>query len=710
MDRPDFKGMKTLYKAIYDTDVALKNIFFDRKLQEEEIIRICRRIAAEKGKRALKDYSVEELKKAKAGIKVSALQDAGLETLWDIATATDDEVYAVEGVGDKQVEIIRNLITDFANSLSGNMTVKLSLDGDSEEYPFNDELITAVARLYNSNIVRDSACKDAEYISSFAERLGKEKVIKNTLTWLFSGNDRREHTREVYTDMYNLCNSEFFDNVLHIIDRYHIASNTTQQVAHAVFEKNAADFYAILDNLGADKWGAPFVYGSIPAQLAQEIDATELDIGSFTGNLRAYQTFGVKYILHQKNVLLGDEMGLGKTVQAIAAMSHISNGVPGCYFLVVCPASVIVNWEREIHKFSSIKTHILRGQDIDESFQRWTSQGGAAITNYESMGKIVDNIDNHMELQMLVIDEAHFIKNPEAKRTQYLKRLVDESVRILLMTGTPLENKVREMCNLLEFVRPDMTEQILEMAYISHLPEFKELLAPVYLRRTRDMVLKELPAIDERQVWCAVTEEDSREYAEACAARSFQDMRRVSFLQEDTATSSKMKRLLELCQEAEDEERNVVVFSFFRDTVAKVGAALGDKCVGIIKGEVKPERRQELVDKLSESGTGNVLVSQIQAGGVGLNIQAASIVIFCEPQIKPSLTWQALSRVYRMGQVRNVLVYHLLCPLTVDEEINRILEGKKLEFEAYASESAVAEAFDNIIDKEWIENLLNRET
>ena len=94
---------------------------------------------------------------------------------------------------------------------------------------------------------------------------------------------------------------------------------------------------------------------------------------------------------------------------------------------------------------------------------------------------------------------------------------------------------------------------------------------------------------------------------------------------------------------------------------------------------------------------------------MGLNIQAASIVIFCEPQIKPSLTWQALSRVYRMGQIRDVIVFHLLCDGTVDEQMMRILEAKKIEFNNFANESVVAEAYDNIMDKDWINKVIEEE-
>jgi SNF2 family DNA or RNA helicase len=131
--------------------------------------------------------------------------------------------------------------------------------------------------------------------------------------------------------------------------------------------------------------------------------------------------------------------------------------------------------------------------------------------------------------------------------------------------------------------------------------------------------------------------------------------------------------------------------------------------VGEITGSTPVEERQALIDRFSDSAGGGVLVCQIQAGGTGLNIQAASVVIFCEPQIKPSLTRQALSRVYRMGQVRTVLVFHLLCEDTVDEAVMRILDTKQMEFDLFAEESVLADAADDLADREWIRSVIEEE-
>ena len=135
---------------------------------------------------------------------------------------------------------------------------------------------------------------------------------------------------------------------------------------------------------------------------------------------------------------------------------------------------------------------------------------------------------------------------------------------------------------------------------------------------------------------------------------------------------------------------------------------MGERCYGPINGSVSPQRRQEIVDEFEKAPAGSVLAAQIQAGGTGLNIQSASVVIICEPQFKPSIENQAISRAYRMGQTRNVLVHRLLCEDSVDEKITEVLEQKQNVFNAFADSSVVAEesmeldnkSFGNIIEEE----------
>ena len=149
------------------------------------------------------------------------------------------------------------------------------------------------------------------------------------------------------------------------------------------------------------------------------------------------------------------------------------------------------------------------------------------------------------------------------------------------------------------------------------------------------------------------------------------------------------------------------IFSFYLDVIEKISELLGSQCTEPINGSVTPNRRQEIIDDFDNAPAGKVLISQIIAGGTGLNIQSASVVIFCEPQLKPSIENQAIARAYRMGQARNVLVYRLLCENTIDERITEMLAEKQAIFNAFADKSVAA---DNVeVDVKSLGNIIKEE-
>ena len=708
-EKLNFKEANRMIRTLRDTESECSTIFSDKPIQEELIRKTGGEILREEGRKALAGISVEELRQSRAGIRTGALLAAGYSDLYALAKAGDWELKAIEGIGDKQVSAIRDILAEFENRLSERAVLRLYTEEEEGNSSKNRQLILAVAIYRRSELIRKDAEGPAEEFRTFVSRTLSEKLILNRVQWIFSGKEAKERTVAVIREIIDFLQSPLFQRILHFTELYRETLAIGPSEAIEDFEKNSAVYYALLERLSGNVIAEPLIYSSIPAKLAAEVDAFPLNQRSFRGELRAYQVFGAKYILKQERVLLGDEMGLGKTVQAVAAMSHIQDEEPGAFFLVVCPASVLVNWCREIQRFSNIEVFLLHGTDLVSALLKWQERGGAAVTNYESMGKLVEYIDEKMRLSLLVTDEAHYIKNPSAKRTQYIRRLDNESERILMMTGTPLENRVEEMCSLIDFIRPELSGEVRGFAHISHVPQFREMLAPVYLRRIRDQVLKELPPIEEMKEWCTMTDTDLDYYIAEVDKKHFAGLRRVSFLQEDLISSAKAKRLLELCEEAREEKRKVLIYSFFRDTIEKLSKLLGSACAGVINGDLEISARQGIIDRFADAPEGSVLLSQVQAGGTGLNIQSASIVIFCEPQIKPSLTTQAISRVYRMGQVRNVLVYHLLCPDTVDEAMEEMLSVKQAEFDTYADESVMAEATENLMDREWIGRFMEEE-
>jgi SNF2 family DNA or RNA helicase len=272
-----------------------------------------------------------------------------------------------------------------------------------------------------------------------------------------------------------------------------------------------------------------------------------------------------------------------------------------------------------------------------------------------------------------------------------MQKLLNKTEGVLYMSGTPLVNKVDEMCFLVSSLQPQIAERLEQLKVVSTAEQFRNELSGVYLRRVREDVLKELPELIEKEQWCELGTAERQLYRDAVASGNLMAIRQVSWQVSDLKDSTKAMRLLEICENAREQGRKVIVFSFFRNTLEKVKTLLGDCCSEIISGDISPAKRQEIVDHFNSAQEGAVLVSQVQAGGTGLNIQAASVVVFCEPQLTPAIENQAVARAYRMGQTRDVLVYRLLADETIDERMLEILSGKQKEFDAFADDSVIGD-------------------
>ena len=301
-------------------------------------------------------------------------------------------------------------------------------------------------------------------------------------------------------------------------------------------------------------------------------------------------------------------------------------------FLVVCPASVLPNWCKEIESKSEFHATRVHGNGRQEAFNSWAKTGGVAVTTYETLGTLKK--PQRLTFDLLVVDEAHFIKNEKAQRSQAVRKYGAFAERLLYMTGTALENKVDEMISLIRELNPEIAEQAQRLAFRSTAPEYRHMIAPVYYRRKREDVLTELPEKEDIPVWCELTTEENRIYERALLAKDRTAIRRISWTIDDLNNSSKACRLKEIVEEAEGDGRKILVFSFYLETIQRVIELLGSRCTQPINGSVPVYMRQEIIDRFEEMPAGSVLPAQIMAGGTGLNIQSASVVIFCEPQLK----------------------------------------------------------------------------
>ena len=261
-----------------------------------------------------------------------------------------------------------------------------------------------------------------------------------------------------------------------------------------------------------------------------------------------------------------------------------------------------------------------------------------------------------------------------------------------------MENRLEEFCTLIHHIRPDVAAIVPTNTGIASGGAFRKSVGSVYLRRNQEDVLSELPDKIEIADWLTLSGPAAREYRSAVASGNFMAMRRAAFLTRRSEDSPKLQRLCEIVEEAWENDRKIVVFSFFRDVIERVRTALGSQVVGVLAGSVPPAERQIIIDRFSERKQPAVLVSQIEVGGVGLNLQAASVVILTEPQWKPSTEDQAIARCHRLGQARRVVVHRLLTENSVDERMLVTLAHKKKLFAEYVRDSAMKNAAPEAVD------------
>ena len=437
-------------------------------------------------------------------------------------------------------------------------------------------------------------------------------------------------------------------------------------------------------------------------QIAEEVSKTPIQLNGLNASLRKYQEFGVQFMVKHDNVLIGDEMGLGKTVETLATILHNANN-GGTHFIIICPLSVLVNWCREAKKFTNLEVYKLHKETLADVY-KWIKYGGIAVATYESIKKL--DVDKYYP-DIIAVDEAHNIKNPSAQRTQVIAKLCKNSKKIIFLTGTPLENKSKEMADLIGILDKDVGKKL---ASFDNKPEkFKYAMRHIYLRRKREDVLAELPDKIEEKRWLRLGPEEYTLYL-----KNLQDdanymlLRQLSWDVGNLSKSCKNIELQSIIQSAIDEDRKLLVFSFFRNTLDVIEREYPNRVIGKINGSVSSSERQRQIDAFEEAPAGSILLLQVVSGGIGLNIQSASVVVFCEPQVKPSMEWQALSRAYRMGQTRNVLVYRLLCEDTIEEQMDEILAVKEQIFNDFADESEIAKA-DELLNGNTMKSLVQKE-
>ncbi|ALG12508.1 DEAD/DEAH box helicase [Kibdelosporangium phytohabitans] len=633
------------------------------------------------------------------GVRFGKLADAGYRTAADIRSVPVSALIAVQGVGENSAKAISRAAAQVAQQFRQDTVIRFDVSGR----PARDtELLSSLVKLRAAEQAAKRLRPDVERLRDQASPLSEAaRRARSRVRMFFSGKEKRTAALTALQDIEALLAGSGVTALRRDIASAEAAVAATGSQTDELwrsYESSAADISSLLSTLSgvqrADDTEAAHGYAS--NDLARKIQAVPLDTSRLTATLRGYQVFGAQYAITQRRVILGDEMGLGKTVQALAAAAHLAaNGQN--LFLVVCPASVLVNWINEIGKHTVLPAHGLYGAGRDAATEAWARQGGVAVTTYTTLGRL--SLPT-ARLSMVVVDEAHYVKNPQAQRTQAVLSVVDKAERALFLTGTPMENRVEEFRNLVGYLQPAIAAKVQPLDALGGARAFRRAVAPVYLRRNQEDVLRELPERLEMDDWVQFSDADERHYRRAVMSGHYMKMRRAAFMA-GKGGSAKVERLLEIVEESAASEWKVIVFSYFLDVLACVREAVGPVAFGPLTGSASPRRKQELVDSFSRRSGHAVLLSQIEAGGVGLNIQAASVMIITEPQWKPSTEDQAIARAHRMGQFRKVHVHRLMAKDSVDERIREILEGKTRLFDAYARKSTAKESDARAVDTAW---------
>ena len=666
----------------------------ERLLKQQEALIGGTKAAASKAKESqvlleLAKLPVDRLKDAtEETVRTETLRKYGFSTVASIYNSSAIQLERIPGITLSAAQSLKALADQMYQAVAQSISYGIDIDDLTRA---DAELIENLQGLdYLRAATKNSTSKMKPIAQSLRNSLAQTQPFHSRFRWFFTGSEKKERALNAIQEITYLVGEP---TTMALVEAARLGLDALEKRSPQPveeFKKRSSDYYAILEevtnvrpNTAANR--------HFNQDLLDKIQAQELDTSTIKATLRQYQTFGGKFALTQNRVIIGDEIGLGKTLQAISAIAHRS-ATGATRFLVVCPASVITNWMREVDARSELSIIKIHGDDHKASLQRWVETSGIGITTFDTLKsfEISDEQIAALGVDTVIVDEAHYIKNTSTGRTRTIAKWLERSPNVIFLTGTPLENRVDEFIALATLLDSKMGSDLSRVALAAGPESFRRTVAPIYLRRNTEEVLKELPELIEVTEYCTWEGVDKQIYSNAVASGNFMAMRRAAFSAQPNMIPSKLERLLELVEESFESGQKVIVFSYFRSVIEQVMTALGERAIGPITGSVSSTQRQNIVDQFQNSPTPLALVGQIQAAGTGLNIQAASVVILCEPQIKPSLEVQAIARAHRMGQVRKVQVHRLILPESVDEHMLAILARKQAQFDSYARDSDLA--------------------
>lgn len=420
--------------------------------------------------------------------------------------------------------------------------------------------------------------------------------------------------------------------------------------------------------------------------------------------LRPYQRDGVQFLVERKHALLADQMGLGKTVQVAVALLLLARKSLARRTLVVCPASLRVNWERELNHWTpDLVSRRVRGSREDRNaYYRMPIQ--VLIASYEQVRLDAQTMPPQVTFDVVVLDEAQRIKNIDAQ-TNLACRLLNRR-RSWALTGTPLENSPDDLFAIFRFVSPALLERGMSRQLIH------ENIQGYFLRRRKSQVAQELPPINVQELQVELANEQRQAYRRMWRTRNewvdradgvtdyanllgiITKLKQLCNYDPASQQSAKLDALQSVLDDVRHSREKVLLFSQYVETLRWLAERLGVP-YELYHGGMDDREKSRSIQRFKESSCGSVLLVSLRAGGTGLNLQEADTVVLFDRWWNPAVEQQAIERAHRLGRDRPLHVIKFITVDTIEERINEVLLEKKELFDEYveAAPGADTQAF-----------------
>ena len=434
--------------------------------------------------------------------------------------------------------------------------------------------------------------------------------------------------------------------------------------------------------------------------------------------LRDYQRAGFEWLClldeMQWGGCLADDMGLGKTLQTITFLQYVTDKYKAETHLVICPTSLLYNWENELKKFAPELTYFIYYKADKTLDKKILEQCNIILTTYGRVRNDIELLET-FKFGYIICDESHVIKNPAAQLSKAVNRL--QARNKIVLSGTPIQNNTFDLYTQMNFINPgllgnreffrsEFSQPIDKHGDKEKATQLKKLIYPFLLRRTKEQVAKDLPTKTEITLWCEMGEEQRKAYD---AIKNYYRESLLKRIEKDGMGSSavyilegltKLRqacnapqlisgyneitesvKLNELVSELEENtgDHKVLVFSQFTGMLQLIANKLQEHHIAYyyLDGGTKAEQRQQLVQDFQTTNEAKVFLISLKAGGVGLTLTAADYVYLVDPWWNPAAEQQAIDRAHRIGQTQKVFAYKMICRDTVEEKILALQQRKK---------------------------------